>query len=1042
MSKFYFLVGLWVLCLSSLSAQNRVVGGQVTDGFGFPLAGVSVSLKGGQSGVLTNQDGRYDLDVNEQDVLVFSFIGFDVQEQLVANRTRIDVVLTESLVSLEEMVVVGYGTVKRRDVLGAVATVPESDFLSGNVDSFEKMLVGHAAGLYLSESSAQPGGASSVRIRGVNTIGGSNEPLYVIDGVPMDGFSGGVHNPLSVINPSDVSSVEVLKDASAAAIYGSRAANGVIMVTTRRAQSGDAYVSYSGSYGVEELPSSVDVLSLRDYASFWNERADIVGWGHRSEFSDPDALGQGDDWQDALFEGGAVQNHYLSIANSGENSQTYFSAGYYQRDGIALGSGFERLSARLNIDGQVSSWLKTGSSFTVSQSETNNGINSGSLIANTVGQLPEVNIREEDGSWGGSALEFNKSNPVAEALLHDNRRKTFFVSGNVYADLALSQTLSFRTEAGFNYVGDQGYYFKPTYAFGSTVNADNKSERSTYNTQYWIVKNYFTWNPRLGSRHESAFLLGQEAQETVAENLVSGREGYLNNALTDVSAGDASTATNAGATSESAIASYYGRLNYNYDGRYFLSATYRADGSSKFAAGERWGFFPSVALGWNISGEEFFLYNVPFIEHMKFRFGYGEVGNQNVANYAYGSTLSLVESEWGTGVLTGRLANPIVKWETTRSTNLGMDLHTYRNRLALTVDLYVKETEDLLIQTPLPGYTGTQGGTVVGGVESPWTNGGSIENRGIEVSLRSRNLSTDRFSWETTLTWAANRNKVLSLGSADALVDGMVDGTLVTRSRAGSAVGAIYGYEVMGIFNEAADFYAPDADGELSPVALPAGTSMAKSGVWVGDYIFRDTDSNGVIDENDRTVIGNAEPDFVFGIHNRFTLGAFDLGIQLNGSYGNDVVNMLRYQYENPEGSYMGLWGTVTDFARIALIDDAKPGDDINNVYIENPGQGIARVEAGQNDNQRFSSRFVEDGSYLRIQDLTLGYSLPQSAASRLHLSKLRIYTTVQNLHTFTSYSGYDPAVGAYNQNVLYPGVDNGRFPAARSYSIGLNVTF
>lgn len=1026
----------WILLISALGvveAQNINVSGKVVDSQGFPVSGVNISKQGELGGVLTDLDGKFSIVCHPEGTLIFSLIGFETREEYVGRRDFIHLVLENEWINLEELVVVGYGSTKRNDLTGSQSSVMGADLNRFMNASFEAGLNGLVPGLWGTVNSGQPGGASSLRIRGINTVGSSNEPLYVLDGLPLEGFSGGMNSPLSVLNPSDIETIEVLKDASAAAIYGSRAANGVVMITTKRGAQDQTYVNYNGYYGVQSLPKKLDLLDLQTYAQFVNERTELLGYG--ANFDDPETLGRGDDWQDALFEGGIIQNHNIQISHSGENSRSYFSVGYYDQEGLSVGSGFERFSARLNVDGSYGNHLTTGVSLSLSQSTFNNSINSSEYIHHTIGQFPDVKVKNDDGSWGGSFAEFNKSNPVAEASLIDNRDKSFFFSGNAFAELTLTSSLDFRTEWGLIRSFETNHFFRPTFVLGNRENTINESARYSNNLQYWLLKNYFTWSPNWDSSHKLNVLLGQEAQETILENISASRQFLVNNDLRQVGLGDASTARGNGGSSEASLSSYYSRINYNFDNRYFLTATYRADGSSKFAEGSRWGYFPSVSAAWKISEEEFFFRNVSGFENLKLRVGYGTVGNQNIANYAYGTPLNIMETQWGAGVITGRLANPDVKWETTKATNIGLDLNTYRNRIELVLDAYLKQTDDLLIQSPLPLYTGVGGGSNVGGVNAPWANIGGVENKGFEVSLRTRNILTEKFNWTTGIVFSMNRNKVTSLSSDAALIDGRIGDNLVTRTQVGDPVGAFYGYKQKGMFNQMSDFYYINEEGIQMETPRPVNTKIAEDdGVWVGDYIFEDVDGNGVIDINDRTLIGNPNPKFQFGFENQLQLGGFDLTFVLNGVYGNEVLNMARHEFESPVSNTSGGFSSIVDYARISEGEDAK---------VLNEGTMIPRISGSAvNNNYRLSDRVVEDGSYLRIQNLIFGYSLSDKALETIHLKGFRVFVNAQNLYTFSSYKGYDPEVGARNQNMLLSGIDFSTYPSPRIISFGANITF
>ena len=507
--------------------------------------------------------------------------------------------------------------------------------------------------------------------------------------------------------------------------------------------------------------------------------------------------------------------------------------------------------------------------------------------------------------------------------------------------------------------------------------------------------------------------------------------------------GDSSTAKNSSGRGSSAIESYYGRLNYGYDDRYLATFTVRGDGSSSFGPANRWGVFPSMALAWKINNEKF-LKGVKWLNNLKLRLGWGLVGNQSASSYAYGVTMSSAASIWGTGFYAGNYPNDKLKWEETKAWNAGIDLNLFDNRVEFIFDTYLKNTDNLLMQASLPSY-------VTGIINSPWVNAGAMENKGAEFTLNTVNISKKDFTWRTGITISFNKNKITKLYTETAGLSGTVDGSqTLTYSTVGQPVGQYYGYKVVGMFKEESDFYQRDADGNFLldkngnrlPVALPENQHIAKDEVWVGDYIFEDLNGDGVIDEQDRTYLGNPEPKFSYGFNNTFTYKGFDMNIFINGVYGNKLVNLFRQDFTNPMRN-SNLLKEATGIAHVELIDPAQP-EEIWNVHVSNPESAtVQRLNtADGNDNNRMSSRFVEDGSYLRIKNISLGYTFPQKWTRKWHIENLRVYMNIQNAFTFTKYKGYDPEVGAYNYNVLLRGVDYARYPSQRIYTVGLNLSF
>lgn len=1024
--------------------QERTVTGVVTSGTdGEALIGVSVQVKERpQVGTITDFEGRYSLQARSNETIVFSYIGFKSQE-VKASKTVVNVELEEDSEILDEVVVVGYGTMKRSDLTGSVVSVGEDEIKQSIVTSLDQALQSKAAGVSVTQNSGTPGGGISVSIRGINSLNG-NEPLYVIDGVAISGNNDSNSSVLSSINPSDVVSMEILKDASATAIYGSRASNGVVLITTKQGQAGKTRITYEGYYGLQQLPKKLGVMNLREYAEYQNLRAEVIGFGERPEFADPSLLGEGTDWQGEIFQNASMHNHQLNISGGNDNVKYSLSAGYLQQEGIAIGSDFERFSARVNMDNKITKWLSTGLRASVAQTTQNNTIDSGNIIRTAIEQLPDTPARNPDGSWGAQAENMYGtyfSNPVAEALMRENYNRGLQMYVDFFTDVTLWKGLVFRAEYAGNYYYSNTYQYTPSYDYGHYVQSSTGS-RGANNGSNWTFKTYLTYNATFG-KHNISAMAGHEAQENSYETLYASRDNYLFNTIHELNMGDSSTAKNSSGRGSSAIESYYGRLNYGYDDRYLATFTVRGDGSSSFGPANRWGVFPSMALAWKINNEKF-LKDVKWLNNLKLRLGWGLVGNQSASSYAYGVTMSSAASIWGTGFYAGNYPNDKLKWEETKAWNAGIDLNLFDNRVEFIFDTYLKNTDNLLMRASLPSY-------VTGIITSPWVNAGAMENKGAEFTLNTVNISKKDFTWRTGITISFNKNKITKLYTETAGLSGTVDGSqTLTYSTVGQPVGQYYGYKVIGMFKEESDFYQRDADGNFLldkngnrlPVALPENQHIAKDEVWVGDYIFEDLNGDGVIDEQDRTYLGNPEPKFSYGFNNTFTYKGFDMNIFINGVYGNKLVNLFRQDFTNPMRN-SNLLKEATGIAHVELIDPAQP-EEIWNVHVSNPESAtVQRLNtADGNDNNRMSSRFVEDGSYLRIKNISLGYTFPQKWTRKWHIENLRVYMNIQNAFTFTKYKGYDPEVGAYNYNVLLRGVDYARYPSQRIYTVGLNLSF
>ena len=1036
------LLLLPALSLSAATGPKITVSGTVTsESDGEPLIGVSVLVKGTNEGVATDIDGHFSLKASKGDVLIFSYIGYMTTEVKIENSV-VNVALKDDMLKLDDVVVIGYGTMKRSDITGSVVSVGADDIKKTVVTSVDQALQGRAAGVQVTQNSGSPGGGISVAIRGTNPPNG-NEPLYVIDGVAVDGKSSdGKTSALSTVNPSDIVSMEVLKDASATAIYGSRASNGVVLITTRRGQAGMTRVTYEGYYALQQIPERLKTMNLRQYAQLYNERVEVLGWGERPEFADPSILGDGTDWQKEIFNDAGMWNHQVTISGGSEATQFLISGSYTDQDGIAVGSGFERFTARINVDTKVADWLQVGAQSSLSRTKRNNTIDDNNVILTALRQLPEVPAKNPDGSWGyqeNNQLGIYYTNPLADALTRENYNKGLQALINAYATITFMPGLTARIEYGGSFDRGNSYYFQPEMKLGQ-FKQTSKSERSASNSRYTSFKQYVTFMRDFG-RHSVNVMAGHESQESKWENLSAARTGYLFNNIHAINVGDLKTATNGSGSGTFAIESYYGRLNYNFDNRYLITATLRADGSSAFGKDNRWGWFPSAAIAWRLKNEAF-LKDVIWLSDAKFRLGWGIVGNQNAGNYAYGATMATVATPWGTGFYPGKFANSKLKWEETHSYNVGLDLTLFNNRIEFIFDAYLKNTDNLLMQAALPAY-------ISGAIQSPWVNTGEMRNKGFEFTLNTVNISNRDFSWTSGLTFSLNRNKVLDLYTESTGIQGKIGNDVFTYTTVGNPVAQFYGYKVIGMFEKESDFYMKDANGDFildstgNPrfVAIPENKEIAEgTGVWYGDYIYEDINGDGVIDEKDRTYIGNPEPKFTFGFNNTITWKGLDFNLFLTGSVGNDGYNYLLQEQSDPANRWSTL-ASVCDYAKLALIDP-EGGRTLQNMYVSNPGATTYRIDqSASNQNSRTSNVYVEDASYLRIKNLSVGYTLPASFTRKFSVESLRVYCNIQNLHTFTKYKGYDPEIGAYNQNVLLRGVDYARYPSQRMFTFGLNVS-
>ena len=1038
---------LMIVCMTPLWAysQNITVTGTVQDEAGDPLIGATVQQKGSSNGIATDIDGQFKLSVPKNATLVVSYVGYTTQSVAVEGRTSLTITLKENSEVLDEVVVVGYGQMKRSDMTGSVVSVGDAAIKKSVPTSIDQVLQGRAAGVQIQANSGTPGASTSIRIRGINSLNATNQPIFVIDGVVIDSATDDESaNPLSAINPSDIVSMDILKDASATAIYGSRASNGVIMITTKRGSAGNATVTYDGYVGWQEMPKKYDMLNLREYARHHNYRANELNLlDPSSAFVNPDALGDGTDWQDELFKKAFMTSHNLSVSGGNEKTTYAFSGGYLKQDGIALGSGFRRLSLRSNIDSQIKSWLRGGMNASISETKQEVGTDKNTIMSALM-QQPTVAVTSPDGSFDGPEVVWMPDNPVGLAeLTTNNNRKTNF-RFNTYLEATLIKGLTLKTELSGDWNYNNYYYYMPDYQFGIKTQDTRTSKWTKTNTKYWSWRNILTYNRTFNKVHSINAMVGQEMSHYNWETQVGTASGFLSNTTPDLSAGDITTSTTTGHKFANSLLSYFGRVFYSYDDRYLLTATIRRDGSSKFNKDNRWGWFPSVALAWRAS-QESFLRDITWMNNAKLRAGWGATGNQNVDQWATIALLSFKTTPWGTGVLTGNTPNTDLTWETTHSYNLGLDLGFLDNRIEVVADLYYKKTKNLLLQVQLPAYIGSSG---QGAASNPWQNIGSLENKGFELTVNTTNITNRNFQWTTNLVFSLNRNKVLSLDTETATLEKSFQPSstnfIVTKTAVGQPIGQFWGYKVIGRFDEPTDFYYHDANGQIKQVAIPEGNTIAESSTWLGDYIFEDVNGDGKINAEDCTYLGNPEPKFTFGLGNTFSWKGIDLTIFFSGSYGNKALNLTRYRIEDPRQN-SNILRSALNYAVIGKIDPNGPDNDYRNLHIVNAGStlmpAVQRSDANSNYS-RISDRLIEDASYIRLQNISLGYTFPKDWVRKIYLENVRVYMNIQNLHTWTKYKGLDPEVGAMYGDALMTGLDYGRYPTPRIYTFGLNVSF
>lgn len=1051
----------------SMMAQKVPVSGTVSDQTG-PVIGASVIEKGTTNGTMTDNDGHFTLTVSKGGVIEISSIGYKTQEITVGAQTNFTVTLSEDNEFLDEVVVVGYGSMKKSDLAGASVSMKESDLKGSIISSLDQSLQGRAAGVTAVTTSGAPGSSSSIRVRGQATINANAEPLYVIDGVIVQGGgntgadfglgdalgNGKVStiSPLSTINPADIVSMEILKDASATAIYGAQGANGVVLITTKHGKSGEAKFSYDGMVAMSRQAVRLNMMNLREYAQYYNE---MIEEGDIDEtnpyYATPSLLGKGTNWQDEIFRTAWQHQHQLSAQGGSDKVQYYVSGSYMDQQGTIIGSNFNRFSVRTNLDAQLKKWLKLGVNATYAITNDNLKLadsNQG-LIYYSLTTIPDIPVYDVNGNYSSTIREgYTSPNPVALAMMDEILLKRKKLSGNIYAELTPIKHITWRTELGFDMGESDANRYKPMVDLGGWVRSQNSISYQKNSNYFWQLKNYLTYANQWG-KHSVTAMVGQECWESKWNYLSGSNTDLPSDEVHNVALATGTPSISSGFGSSS-MASFFTRETYNYGDRYLGTYTYRYDGSSNFGPKNRWAGFHSVALAWRFSNEKFFEPVKKVIDNGKLRLGWGQTGNSSIGSYAWGAAITRMPSALGMGFRPSNIPNTSIRWESQEQYNVGLDLGFFNGRLNLTVDAYYKKSDDMLISMQLPSYMGTQGNGS-SKLQAPKGNYGSIENKGLEITLDANPVQLKNFSWDSNFQISFNKNKLLSLSDTEnaTLVGYGQWGDVVCVSEIGKPLYNFYGYKVEGVYKD-----LDDIQNSAKPAKYPSdGVFSRGNTVWVGDIKYKDVDENGIIDERDRTDIGSPLPKFTFGWTNTFRYKNLDLSIFLNGSYGNKVMNYNSLTLTHMNSTWTNqLQSVVSKRARLEPIDPtivyadgSKWFDHIDNVRVKNPGTKIPHTSINDpNDNDRISDRYVEDGSFLRIKNITLGYTFPKALLNKAKIENLRVYVNIQNLYTFTKYTGYDPEVGASTQDSsgLTYGLDNGRYPSPAMYSFGLNITF
>lgn len=995
MKKALLIISLLLLPFISIVAQVRSISGTVVSAEDkLPIPGATVVVEGTSIGTSTNNEGKYSLSVPAgTEALTFSFVGMKPQVVPIEGRSVINVELEEQSLEIDEVVAIGYGIQKKSDLTGAVSSISAEEISELPVMSVDQAMQGKVAGVQITQNSGAPGSDVMIRVRGIGTVNNSN-PLYVIDGLAT--------SSMNFLNPSDIKSIEVLKDASATAIYGSRGANGVIIITTKMGEKGRSEITFDAYNGIQETWRTLDMMNAEQYAT-------IMG----KDLSDPQYNTYDTDWQNEIFQVAPMQNYHMSVLGGTEKSNYSITGGYYQQEGIIKGSDFERYTFRVNSSHQVNDRIKIGEHIAFT-SQTKNSIPENneyeSVLNHAIGMAPYDPVYLEDGSLAPSTAN-NLENPVGMIKHTNDTYKSNRVVGNVFADIEIIDNLHFKSDFGVDISYGDFFMFIPEYNIApDDQNLINVVIRNSEKWNNWQWENTLTYRNTFNEVHDITVLAGITAQESEYNNVYASKSNtptndpnfwYIDSATEDPTAG--------GGAWESSNASYLGRIIYNYASKYMLTASFRADGSSKFGPGKRYGYFPSASVGWKISEEPFFDPFTLYVDILKLRAGYGQVGNQDIGLYAYQTPIKGLQNyvlgvnqEMVAGRAPFSVGNPNLQWETAEQLNVGFDLYALGNKISLTVDYYNKKTRDMLLRTPSAG--------IFGNVEYPWTNAGELVNKGWEFSLNYREQRNE-FKYDVGVNFSTVTNEVLSLGNGgEAIYSGMFRGSFISKTEVGEPVASFYGLVTDGIFQnkyEVEEYV--NSEGEIiQPFAQP------------GDFRFVDQNDDGTIDEEDKTYIGSPIPDFTYGFSFSASYKFIDFSMFFQGVYGNEIFNGNKYYTEGT-----GYYNLSADM--------------VNSWDGENTSNELPNID-GSSNNLSLSSRYIEDGSYLRLKNIQLGFTLPKDLSDRLSVRKARLYVGATNLLTFTQYEGFDPEIGASGN--LDIGIDRGTYPQPRTYLIGLNLQF
>ena len=1000
-------------CITDLIAQEkRTLTGQVMTEEG-PALGANVVVKGTLTGTIANAEGNYSIEVSTGDTVVFSYVGYLTEELVIADQLTHNLILRPDVRELEQVVIVGYGEVKVKDLTGAISVVKGDKLETREAASVQEVLQGQLAGVQVMSVGGQPGSEATILVRGISTIN-NNNPLYIVDGSPVV--------DIEFLNPKDIESVQVLKDASASAIYGSKASNGVIIIKTKQARSGQLVITFDAAVGQESAARKAEMADAYEYTRIANLAAENSG--QAPIYPDPDIFGAGTDWWDEVMQNGLVQNYNLSLSRGTEDFRVATGANYFNQEGILEGGGYKRYNFKLNTEFQLSPKIKVGENITLASSTTTNGPN---VVWDVQLIEPITSVYRPEYEQEGlnefsiySPTTTDVGNPVAQIARSFYTTDYLRVVGNIFLEWDIIPMLQFRSQYNMYLSNWEDNWFGPDYYIELTDKRDvNSVSRAHNNRLNHIWENYFTFQKEISGHHITA-LAGFSMESFLHKTLYGEGEDTPNNSealrfLSATTGNWQSVTWGSGgiqpSSEESTLLSYFGRLNYTFSDRYMLSASIRADGSSKFPEENKWGIFPAVSVAWVIS-QESFMESVNWLDQLKIRAGWGQVGNQffSDVNARY-SRMGVYYTTMGAnqdvviGAAPSSIGNSLLRWETVEDINLGIDLTALNNKLVYNLDLFQRKSKDMILWTSVPGYMGF-------GYTQQLTNIGELDARGYEMSFKYRNVKGE-FRYELGFNLSSVNTTINKLVQGESIQDGnhqRLD--MLTTTIEGETAGTFYGYVTDGIFQNLTEInsHSDEHGNLLQPQAEP------------GDFRFLDLNNDGVLNDNDKQVIGNPEPDFTYGINGFAAYKGIEINLLITGTYGNDVLNAIRPYTATGEGYYNSEKG---------LLDRGWNGENSTNKQPK-----IKAVD--QNQNFRYSDYYIEDGSYIRLKNIQLAYNFPEKLLSPIKIKKAKIYISAENVFTITAFSGLDPDMGG---TPTVRGIDWGHYPLPKRFTIGLKLT-